>query len=134
MRKGMTLSAIAILAALTIVTVSLPTSHAESQTTIINDEISVEKIVTTMSVPATNTLPWGAVSGHVDDPAQGYPVIIQFFKEDEPVHIAQVDVKEDGSYEYKFRVRNVDNGQVINIFEGDYEVRIFKVVNAPQTI
>ena len=65
----------------------------------------------------------------VSDPAERYPVIIQFFKGEEPVHFAQVDVKGDGSYEYKFRVRSVDDGKVTNIFEGDYEVRIFKVIN-----
>ena len=43
-----------------------------------------------------------------------------------------MDVKGDGSYEYKFRVRAVDDGKVTNIFEGDYEVRIFKVINTPQ--
>ena len=37
-----------------------------------------------------------------------YPVIIQIYDEDgEAFHFAQTDVEEDGSYEYKFRVRNV---------------------------
>ena len=112
-------------------------SFAESQTTIpINDELSLEKTVTVMSVPNDNILPWGAVKGTVDSPVQGYPVIIQFFDEknvDEPIHIAQVDVKSDNTYEYKFRVRtvNLETGEATNIFEGDYTVKIFKVVNSP---
>ena len=54
---------------------------------------------------------------------------IQIYDEaGEAFHFAQTEVEEDGSYEYKFRVRNVNDGQVINIFEGDYFVKIFKVV------
>jgi len=39
-------------------------------------------------------------------------------------------VKGDGSYEYKFRVRNLDSntGEFVNIFEGDYTVKIYKVI------
>lgn len=130
----MTLFGVVFLFAFVALVISSP-SFAESQTvTSINEEISIEKIVTVMSVPEDNVLPWGKVRGYVNDPAHEYPVIIQFFKGEEPVHFAQVDVKGDGSYEYKFRVRNVDNGQAINIFEGDYEVRIFKVINSHQTI
>ena len=115
---------------------SMPYSSAETQTSIpLNDEVTLEKITTVTSVPKDNTLPWGAVRGTIDDPAQGYPVIIQFFNEEngnEPVHVAQVDVKGDDTYEYKFRVRsvNLDTGEVANIFEGDYTVKIFKVVNS----
>ena len=75
---------------------SLDTSaYAESsQTTVtkIDDEKSLEKTVTVMSVPEDNRLPWGSVYGKVKDPVQGYPVIIQFFKsiEEDPVHVAQV--------------------------------------------
>lgn len=115
---------------------SIPTSFSQSTevTTItsINDEISLETTITTMSIPIDNTLPWGSVHGMIADPAERYPVIIQFFKGEDPIHVAQVDVKGDGSYEYKFRVRSVDDGKVTNIFEGDYEVRIFKVINTPQ--
>ena len=66
----------------------------------------------------------------IDNPAERYPVIIQFFKGDDRVHVAQVDVKGDDTYEYKFRVRNVVDGKVTNIFEGDYTVKIFKVVES----
>lgn len=111
---------------------------AESQTpentstiTPINDEISLQKIVTTMTVPEDNKLPWGFVKGGASDYVERYPVIIQFFKGEDPVHVAQVDVKGDGSYEYKFRVRNVDHitGEITNIFEGQYTVKIFKVIH-----
>jgi len=115
---------------------SIPTSFSQSseETTVtpINEKVSLETTIAIMSVPTDNTFPWGSVHGMISDPAKRYPVIIQFFKENEPIHIAQVDVKGDDSYEYKFRVRNVDNGKVTNIFEGDYEVRIFKVINNPK--
>ena len=112
-------------------------SFAETQTTIfLNDEIRLEKTTTTMSVPLDNTLPWGTVNGTIDNPAYGYPVIIQFFNEesgDKPMHVAQVDVNADDTYEYKFRVRDMDlqSGQITDIFQGDYTVKIFKVVNSP---
>ncbi|MCH7559821.1 MAG: hypothetical protein IIC67_00370 [Thaumarchaeota archaeon] len=116
---------------------SMSYSFAESQTTApLDDDLSLVKTTTIMSVPTDNVLPWGTIKGTIDDPAQGYPVIIQFFNEengDEPVHIAQVDVKGDDTYEYKFRVRtvNLETGEATNIFEGDYTVKIFKVVNSP---
>ena len=31
-------------------------------------------------------------------------------------------------YEYKFRIRSVDNDRIINVFEGDYDVKIFQTV------
>ena len=111
---------------------------AETQTpenistiTPINDEISLQKIVTIMTVPEDNKLPWGFVKGGASDYVERYPVIIQFFKGEDPVHVAQVDIKGDGSYEYKFRVRNVDHitGEITNIFEGQYTVKIFKVIH-----
>jgi hypothetical protein len=96
----------------------------------INEKLSLEETITTMSVPQDNKLPWGTVRGIADDVAERYPVIIQFYKGEDPVHFAQVDVKGDGSYEYKFRVRNLDSntGEFVNIFEGDYTVKIYKVI------
>ena len=83
-----------------------------------------------MNVPEDNKLPWGTVIGDASDVAERYPVIIQFYKGEDPVHFAQVDVKGDGSYEYKFRVRILDSnsGEFVNIFEGDYTVKIYKVI------
>ena len=96
----------------------------------INEKISLETTTVTLSVPENNTLPWGTVFGAPSDVAERYPVIIQFFKDDEAVHIAQVDVRGDGSYEYKFRVKNLDHdtGKFTDIFHGEYTVKIFKVI------
>jgi hypothetical protein len=96
----------------------------------INAEVSLEKTTTTMSVPQENTLPWGSIRGEASDVAERYPIIIQFYQGEDPVHFAQVDAKGDGSYEYKFRVRNLDleTGETINIFEGEYTVKIYKVI------
>ena len=111
------------------------TSAEASQNSVIvspiNEEISLEKTTTMMTIPQDNTLPWGTVIGAPSDYVERYPVIIQFYKGTDPVHVAQVDVKGDGSYEYKFRVRNVDNstGEIINVFEGQYTVKIFKVIH-----
>ena len=66
----------------------------------------------------------GNVSNHVD----GYPVIIQIFKNGEPVHFAQTGVENDGDYEYRFRVFSSNGDDATKIFDGDYSVRIFKVV------
>ena len=97
----------------------------------INYEISLKRTITIMNIPEDNKLPWGLVKGKPSDYVERYPVIIQFFKEGEPIHVAQVNVKGDGSYEYKFRIRNIDNntGQIIDIFEGQYTVKIFKVIH-----
>jgi len=117
----------------------IPGISAESNhiiVTPINEKISLKETITTMSVPENNKLPWGIVRGGADDIAERYPVIIQFYKGEEPVHFAQVDVKGDGSYEYKFRVRNVDleTGEVVNIFEGQYTVKIYKVIPNPDSV
>ena len=108
---------------------------SQTTTTKLDDEISLEKTVTTMSIPENNTLPWGAVKGKVNDPSQGYPVIIQFFKslDEDPIHVAQISLKGDDSFEYKFRVLSIDDGKITHFFEGDYYVKIFKVVNTPRS-
>ena len=110
--------------------ISAETSQESITVSPINEEVSLEKTVTTMTIPQDNILPWGAVVGAPSDYVERYPVIIQFYKEVDPVHFAQVDVKGDGSYEYKFRVRDVDSnsGEIINVFEGQYTVKIFKVI------
>jgi len=110
--------------------IAAETSQNSITVTPINEEISLQKTITTMSVPEDNKLPWGAVKGAASDYVERYPVIIQFYKGEDPVHFTQVDVKGDGSYEYKFRVRNLDSntGEFVNIFEGDYTVKIFRVV------
>ena len=110
---------------------SIQSVEAESNTELIplNNEIAIEKTVLSMYASPDNTLPWGFVEGKIANHVSSYPVIIQIYDDNgDATHFAQTDVGEDGSYEYKFRVRNVDNGEVINIFEGDYVVKIFKVV------
>lgn len=95
----------------------------------LNNGIGIEKTTLIMHAPADNKLPWGFVEGKIANHVLDYPVIIQIYDKDgEATHFAQTDVEVDGSYEYRFRVRNVDNDKAINIFEGDYVVKIFKVV------
>ena len=116
--------------------VSAETNQNSVSISSINDELNLVEITTIMNIPQNNEFPWGSVKGAASDYVERYPVIIQFYKGEEPVHIAQVDVKGDGSYEYKFRVRNVDNntGEITKIFEGQYTVKIFKVVHNQEKI
>ena len=115
-----------------IVGLDTPYATAESTTTVtpINEKVSLKKTVIPMYIPEDNVFPWGAVRGAASDYAERYPVIIQIFKGEDPVYFAQVNVKGDGSFEHKFRIRNVnlDTGETINIFEGDYTVSIFRVI------
>ena len=99
----------------------------------LNGIIGLEKTSVMFHVNEENSLPWGFVEGKIANPVEGYPVIIQISKDDEAVHFAQIDVQEDGSYEYKFRVLNVENDKVNKIFDGDYNVTIFKVVYLDQS-
>jgi hypothetical protein len=110
----------------------------ESQTEItpINNSMGIEKTTLHMYVSKDNKLPWGFVEGNISNHVTGYPVIIQIFDNDEiirgnsvgAVHFAQTPVNEDGSYEYKFRVLDSNQGQITRIFDGGYTVKIFKVV------
>jgi len=110
----------------------------ESQTEItpIDNSIGIEKTTLHMYISKDNTLPWGFVEGKISNPVVGHPVIIQIFDNDETipgnsigaVHFAQTPVNEDGSYEYKFRVLDSDQGKIKNLFVGSYTVKIFKVV------
>ena len=135
MRHDLTLSGIAALLVFAVIA-TVPVFADTETVTPLNDEHSLVKTVTSMYIPEDNKLPWAEVSGQIDNPATEYPVIIQFFKGEDPVHVAQVNVEDDGSYEYDFRIRNVDleTGEVTNIFEGMYEVRIFKVINTTENL
>lgn len=112
-----------------------PSAIAETTISPINDEISIKKTTIPMNIPEDNLFPWGAIRGQASEYAERYPVIIQIYKGDDPVHFAQVDVKGDGSFEYKFRIRNVDTstGEAINIFQGEYTVSIFRVIPNPNS-
>lgn len=103
-------------------------AFAETTVTPLDASTGLEKTIVPFSAPKNNKLPWGFVEGKIANPVEGHPVIIQIYKNGEAVHFAQTDVKEDGTYEYKFRVRDVTNDKITRIFEGDYVVKIFKVV------
>ena len=95
----------------------------------IDGGIGLEKTNLTFYASPDNTLPWGFVEGTIVNHVPNYPVIIQIYDDNgEAYHFAQTNVEEDGSFEYRFRVLSVDDGKVINIFEGDYFVTIYKVV------
>ena len=130
-----TLSLFGMLLSMSIFLTDMPAFAETSQTSVVplNDETSLQKTIAVMSIPENNTMPWGAVKGKVHDPIQGYPVIIQFFKslEDDPIHVAQVNLKGDDSFEYRFRVLSADEGNITHFFEGDYYVKIFKVISTP---
>ena len=133
MNKNISLLAMTSIIALLAIMIIPNTASAitnEITVTPINEKVSLETTITTLTVPENNTLPWGTVYGSASDVAERYPVIIQFYKGDEAVHVAQIDTKGDGSYEYKFRVRNLDTqtGQFTDIFQGEYTVKIFKVI------
>ncbi len=103
----------------------------ESSSMPVDENTTVKTITFLMNISDTNRLPWGTIEGTVKDPAEGHPVIIQFFKsiEGDPIHVAQVDLKGDNTYEYKFRVLSIDEGVVTHYFVGDYYVKIFETVN-----
>jgi hypothetical protein len=110
--------------------------ESQTQITPINNSMGIEKTTLQMHISKDNKLPWGFVEGKISNPVIGYPVIIQIFDNDEiitgnsvgAVHFAQTPVNEDGSYEYKFRVLDSDQGKIMKIFDGNYTVKIFKVV------
>lgn len=99
----------------------------------LNDGTTSVKTIVGMTIPENNKHPWGFVEGQVSNPAPGHPVIIQFFRSFDglPVHVAQVDLNPDNSYNYRFRVLSIDDGITTHLFEGDYFVKIFKTVITP---
>ena len=101
-----------------------------TETTALSAGIGLERTSLAFHAPSANTLPWGFVEGTVANPVPGHPVIIQMYADDgSAVHFAQVGVADDGSYEYKFRVRNVGpDGEATQLFTGDYTVAVYKVV------
>ena len=108
--------------------IGMSPSFADSNTTVLSttDGIQLTKTVVSMSISSDNIMPWGFVEGTVENYAEGYPVIVQIYQNDKPIHFAQTDVNEDGTYEYKFRARNIDGDNIVNVYEGNYEVKIFK--------
>jgi hypothetical protein len=98
----------------------------------LNGLIGIEKTSLIFHAENDNSLPWAFVEGKIANPVAGYSVIIQIYQNDDAVHFAQTEVDEDGHYEYKFRVLNVEDGKINKIFDGDYNVVIFKVVYSDQ--
>ncbi len=98
------------------------------QTLVPEQNVVLQKSVIYMHIPTDSPLPFGGVWGTVQNPAPGYPVIIQIYQNDKPVYFAQTDVASDGTYDQHFRVTAVDGNKVIHIFEGDYTVEIYKSV------
>ena len=109
---------------------------SQTEITPINSSMGIEKTILQMYISKDNKLPWGFVEGKISNHVAGYPVIIQIFDNDKiitgnnvgAVHFAQTPVNEDGSYEYRFRVLDANQGQITKIFDGSYTVKIFKVV------
>ena len=139
----MKLSLLVILFGIAVISFSLPAfAHPHSGSLMINEHthestseiipldatIGIEKTTLFFHASRENVLPWGFVEGKIANPVSEYPVIIQMFTNGEATHFAQTNVDEDGTYEYKFRVRSIDNGEIIRSFLGDYTVVIYKVV------
>jgi hypothetical protein len=110
-----------------------------SETTIIplDTTTAIEKTTIQMNIPQGNTLSWGFVEGKVVNHVPNHPVIIQIYDNNDKqvsgnnvgaVHFAQTQLGPNGEYEYKFRVADYQDNELVNIFEGDYSVKIFKVV------
>ena len=110
--------------------IGMSPSFADSNTIVLSttDGVQLTQTVVPMSISSDNVMPWGFIEGTIENHAQGYPVILQIYQNDEPIHFAQANVNEDGTYEYKFRARSVDGNNVVNVYEGDYEVKIFKSI------
>jgi hypothetical protein len=104
------------------------THKAHTETIPLNGLIGLEKSIIFFHSPEENSLPWAFVEGKIANHVEGYPVIIQIFKGNDAVHFAQTNVESNGDYEYKFRVLNSGDGYTSKIFDGDYSVKIFKVV------
>ena len=112
--------------------VDMHSHERQTETVSLGGMIALEKSTILFHSPEDNSLPWAFVEGKIINPVEGYPVVIQIFKDNGAVHFAQTDVGPDGEYEYKFRVLNSENGVTSKIFEGDYSVKIFKVVYLSQ--
>ena len=134
MKKSVNIISIVAAAVLIGSLMSTSTSYADeqdSQTEVIPIDgiIGLEKTTVSFLAPTDNLLPWGFVEGKIVNHVSDYPVIIQIYdSEGEAVHFAQANVEDDGSYEYRFRVLSINDDQVIKIFDGDYSVKIFKVI------
>ena len=80
--------------------IGMSPSFADSNTTILytNNGIQLTETIVPMTISSDNTLPWGFIEGTIENHAEGHPVIIQIYQNDEPIHFAQTVVNENGSY------------------------------------
>ena len=109
--------------------ITVPASQEQVASNLVPEsDVTLQKVVMNMNIPDNPKLPFGCVWGTVNNPAPGYPVEIEIFKDGKPVYVAQVDVKSNGSYEKYFRVIDVEQGKVTHIYQGDYTVDVFKYV------
>ena len=109
--------------------ITVPSSQEQVASNLVPEsDVALQKVIMNMNIPDNPKLPFGCVWGTVQNPAPGYPVEIEIFKDGKPVYVAQVDVKSDGSYEKYFRVIDVEKDHVTHIFQGDYTVDVFKYV------
>ncbi len=108
------------------------THESQTETVRLYGNIGIEKTTVFFHSPEDNILPWAFVEGKIANHVENYPVVIQIFNGNDAIHFAQTDVSPSGNYEYKFRVLYSENGLTTKIFEGDYTVRIFKVVYLQQ--
>ena len=134
---GSIIFSIIILSSFSISSIYAETQPSETEILPIDAAMALEKTTLTFNVPENNLLPWAFVEGKIANAVLDYPVIIQIFDNDDllvngnnvgAVHFAQTKINSDGTYEYKFRVAGIDDGEFVNIFEGDYTVNVFKVV------
>lgn len=110
-----------------------PDDHThDTQYIPIDGIIGLEKSTILFHSAESNELPWGFVEGKIANHVAGHPVIIQIFNNGTPMRFAQVDVNSDGTYEYKFRVLDISDGEKTHIF-GDFTVLIFKTVYLSDT-
>ena len=110
------------------ISVDAHSHEQQTETVSLGGMMALEKSTIIFHSPEDNLLPWAFVEGTIVNHVEGYPVVIQIFKDNGAVHFAQTNVGQDGEYEYKFRVLNSENGVTSKFFEGDYWVKIFKVV------
>ncbi len=95
----------------------------------IDGTIAIEKTILFFNAPEEPSHYWGYVEGKIANHVPGFAVVIEMYNEKESFpRYSQVDVNEDGYYEYKFRVKNVHDGELVWKMEGDYRITIFKVV------
>ena len=111
-------------------TITIPASQGAEwdQKLVPEENVVLEQNIVYMNIPTDSPLPFACVWGTVQNAAPGYPVVIQIYQDGKPVYFAQTDVKSDGSYEHYFRVKTTHDDKTINIFSGDYTVKIFKSV------